>query len=228
MTPRLVRNGGVSKFACSISRRYEGLHGRQPSVWFVFRQTRPSVMLVRVYQPIQVHLSPRFTLTVPSASTLRGPAPLTFVRQIETQVLRQQIVQSVQEHWQFESFVHRLAAREIRVDSAAAADVATALIKAVSPVPLAAASPASPAVSWVTAQPVARVLRRAAVTPASESAATPPANSAHATRAEARRENTWQSSPQAPGPVDLNHLTEQVVQAIDRRMIAHRERRGRV
>jgi hypothetical protein len=29
-------------------------------------------------------------------------------------------------------------------------------------------------------------------------------------------------------PIDLNHLTDQVVQAIDRRIIAHRERMGRM
>jgi hypothetical protein len=29
-------------------------------------------------------------------------------------------------------------------------------------------------------------------------------------------------------PIDLNRLTDQVVQAIDRRIIAHRERMGRI
>ena len=226
--PPLERGRAVSRFARSIARRYEEFHLRPPSVAFVFRQTRPGVMSIQRYQPIQVHLSTHFALTVSPAPTPRGSASLTFARQIETQVLRQQIVHTVQEHWQIESFVHRLAAREIRLDSAAAAEAATVHIKPASHVLPGVAFPTSPAPSWATTRPVPRVLRRAAPPSPDESTASPPANSTPASRDETRLKNSWPSSPQSPAPVDINHLTEQVVQAIDRRMIAHRERRGRV
>ena len=110
-----------------------------------------------------------------------------------------------------ERLVRRLASRDARLDSVAPTGQARP--------PLApAAAPASPA----PPPPVPRVVRRPA-----DGAASPSADGAAPARA-TRTGLVRQGASAAPvGDAELGRLADRVVEAIDRRLVAQRERMGR-
>jgi hypothetical protein len=76
-------------------------------------------------------------------------------------------------------------------------------------------------------QPVRTIVRHSTTTIMERTAS---ARAADGAKPEGRRESqALQPGPRAPeAAIDVNRLTEQVIQAIDRRIVAQRERLGRL
>lgn len=194
------RESRPAGFARALMRRYEFQGGDWPRPALVFSPVRLEVMARHDYH--QLHLAPRLDFTV----------------------------------------VRRLIGRAERVEAVASPGALTGRRPGPDwpPAPGVPAvrrsgpdrSPAPPtgerASPWLPppmVQPVPRVVRRPAAVTATTNhsvvddarlpgAATLPADSSQ--------------RPAVAASVDVNHLTDQVIQAIDRRIIAHRERLGKI
>jgi hypothetical protein len=162
------------------------------------------------YQRTQVQLAPRLALAWWIHTASAGPS---VERLLESRVVAAPPARIVPVQQRLEILLDRLTAREIRLESVAAG---------VAPSPAKAIALAGP--------PVPRVVRRAAA------AATPSPHPAPDAlplpgRPAAQSFSVW-SPAGAPPPVTLspgevNRMTDQILQVLDRRMIAHRERLGR-
>jgi hypothetical protein len=203
--------GATAEFAQAVLRRY-GYRlalGQPPGM--VVRQPAPPIALYTAYQRTQVQLAPRLALAWWIHTVSGGPS----VEQLlESRVVLAPPARIVPVQQRLEILLDRLTAREIRLESVAATGVAPSSVKAI--------APAEP--------PVPRVVRRAAA------AATPSPHPGPDTLPlpgrPAAQSFSACSPAGAPPPVTLspgevNHLTDQVLQVLDHRMIAHRERLGR-
>jgi hypothetical protein len=84
----------------------------------------------------------------------------------------------------------------------------------------------TPAITPPPFRPVPRTVRQPiAAAPAGDH---PPATDEPAAARRPARALTGQPNAYVPGPIDVNRLTDEVVRAIDRRIVAQRERLGRV
>jgi hypothetical protein len=153
-----------------------------------------------LYHQVQMQVAPRLSLIV------RG----------ETRVLHERSIERVERTLR-EQLVHDLSARGTRIDAVATPGSLT---------PSGFNNAPSPGTrgNLPLARPVSRVVRRSVsvFTPddrglPAETPMTPPG----------RRPVASRTYPPAPTPMDVNRLTDQVIQAIDRRIIAQRERLGR-
>jgi hypothetical protein len=219
---------GVAAFIQAVLERHNGRQMHWPSLDLVLRR-RPSGMTMRpIYHQVQMHVAPRLNLTVAGATTLLHKRSIERVER----TLREQLV-------------HYLGMRGTRIDAVATQGslTASAFNKASSPGSRTrieavatqrsltasdlekAPSPGTNA-DFPLARPVPRVVRRP--TPASGpddlrlTAETP------MTRPGPRPVVASRTNSAAPSPIDVNRLTDQVIQTIDRRIVAQRERLGRV
>jgi hypothetical protein len=215
----------ATAFAQALRRRYQGQPGRWPLLGLVFRQPQAGATSYHHTSLFQIQMAPRLDLTlgsrpVPAAPASLAPAPERQV--VSTLPATANLVQQ-----RIETLLYHLTARERRLDSVAAAGAA--------PQPQArATAPVGP--------PVPRVVRRATaeVAPNPQPSPTalplpgrpgtqspldwPPAGTPPSPPA-------WPPAGTPPSPAlnpgVVNHLADQVLQVLDRRMTAHRERLGR-
>lgn len=212
-----------------------------PLALALVQRWRPVSFLQPVSHYSSFTIAPRVALTVvPPAWVVAGPAgtmPVPPLPRILRQSPDERLVRRLQSREQIEMIrterlARRLVARGERIEAAAPGTWPVAR-------PVATAGPRSverPAdVPELTSMPppllpVLRVVHRPPGVPGQSepgrlsNMATPGAHSAETTTRPG-----WPAVPGRDGPaVDLNHLTDQVIQAIDRRIIAHRERLGRI
>jgi hypothetical protein len=239
----------VSAFVQQLGQRYahRAIGGGSD---MALRRSTPAVTLSPHYHRTQVQLAPRLQLTLwqrilpsPNATAAKEiQAPLSLTR-LETQVLhrdrspvlesltvleqptvtRVRHLQQEQTRWVrhlqrqpietvfTEQLVQRLVDRGGRVETVATARTAA-------PAPLTQTVPQGDRV-----QPVAQVVKQAVIQLAD-------ATIAAATASQPLLLPTPAPMPRADAaaPVDVNRLAEQVIQTIDRRLLAYRERLGRV
>jgi hypothetical protein len=153
------------------------------------------------YHQVQMHVAPRLNLAV------QGETHLLHQRSIEREerTLREQLVQY-------------LGTRGKRIEAMAtpASLTARGLHKAPSP---------GMSADLSLARPVPRVVRRLVAESAPDDRQLIPATAT--TLPGLQSMVASRTNPPAPAPIDVHRLTDQVIQAIDRRIIAQRERLGR-
>jgi len=229
----LVRR--VSAMLAAIAQRYARWQGRWPDLQPILGHPWHRITLQPMVHRTQLHLAPQLRLTVltgpgpedvssagraaqrwpvherSTASHPAGQAPVTApghqpLALVVGRLQAGRLVETVP----VETIVNRLVRRGVRVETVGA------------PRPQ---LPQSEGNTAEAARPVPRVVRRSGAMQAGDEQ--PPAAGAFAATSSPRL-----AIAQVPGhgepPLDLNHLTDQVVQAIDRRIIAQRERMGRV
>jgi hypothetical protein len=198
------------EFVQALLCRYAGRLERRLGLSLVFRQRQPGGALHATYPQTQIHLAPRLVLTVlAAAATPNQPRP------------RLQVV-----------------VRGERIEPGAEARQPAATHPAWQPPvqpDLGRSGP--PGLAPARIPPIRRVVRRAiaGTTPngqppiAATATDTQPSTIETATAVSGSRPAVTSKTGQAAsGPIDVNRLTEQVIQAIDHRIIAQRERLGRV
>lgn len=220
---------------CQLFAAYRGLSP-------VYRQERPLTLDQRslVYQREVIAPRLKLTLLVAAATPAASPSPGT--GHLAWQLLRpstaapasERLVYRLQQREQFERTavihtIHQLNARAQRLESVAAPGQ-----------PPAQAIPTRRPGAWPTADPpppvprvraVPRVLHRPDARSAAAEQETATAVAAH--HPAFPPPPTWSpataSSPSLPAAaIDVNHLTDQIMRNIDHRIIAYRERTGRM
>jgi hypothetical protein len=192
---------GAGAFVQAIMERYTGWQMRGASLDLVLRQRAPGVTMSPLYHQVQMQVAPRLSLIV----------------QGETRVLHERSIERVERTLR-EQLVRDLSARGTRIDAVATPGSLTPSGFNNAPAPGTRAN-------LPLARPVSRVVRRpvSVFTPDNRGlpAETP------MTLPGRRPAVVSQTHPPDPTPMDVNRLTDQVIQAIDRRIIAQRERLGR-
>ncbi len=203
--------GATSTFALAIMRRYASRQVVQPVIQMILRRNLPAVTLRSSYG--HVHVTPRFALTVVTEQAT-GPVEAAPSGRLTSRPRAHRLI---------DTFVQRLIGRKARTDSLpvvgpsvggrVVASVSTSMIPAL-------------------ARQVPRIVYRGPSREVSDYAGEAPrvaTPSADAERAPwpPRPHPAESPRPSAVPDVDIGHLTDRVVQAIDRRIIAYRERLGR-
>jgi hypothetical protein len=194
-------HNGVGAFVQALMARYNGWQTHWPSLDLELRQRAPGVSMSPLYHQVQMHVAPRLSLTV------RGETHVAHERSPE------RLERTVREQ-----LVHYLGTRGKRIDAVAIPGSLTAsgFNNAPSPGTRADLSLARP-VSRIVRRPITELAPDDRGLPA-ETPMMPPGR---------RPVVASRTHPPAPTTVDVNRLTDQVIQAIDRRIIAQRERLGR-
>lgn len=216
----------VTQFAQAIIQRYQGWCIYWPSLPFVFNLKRVAATMHSVSHHTQVHVAPRLALTALS-QPLGAGRPVLHQGMLP---LAQRFVSLLQASTSTQRLVSRLITKSERIEGSAGVVSHPRLEQEIATGSTGNTPPRAPAVP-----PVPRIVHRPA--PTVTAAATPPPTVTPRTAG-----NGWEGtatgraplrSPDMPmqpeaNPVDVNRLTEQVIQAIDRRIIAQRERLGRI
>jgi hypothetical protein len=216
-------------FAAAILGRYTARLGPWWAQSLEFRQIRPAVAVTPVHQHSHTHLAPHLEPAVvawpaaqpgPTAGEPSRPASrLRSDREVRTLMT---VVRGA-EPPVAEQLVRRLLARGRRVEAAPSADRA----RVRQGLWLESAGDEVPAVPVPAVRPVPRILRQAA--PADVGRAAMPGTDESERPAHREEPPTTGVPPRPPDPaIDLNRLTDEVIQAIDRRIVAQRERLGRI
>lgn len=225
---RLSSHARAAAFAQAITDRFtvRALPWLPQSL--TFKQDRPGVAVQYLQQHSHTHVAPRLALTVlawPAAqpgSAAHEPARPASRLRVEQEIRTLRTVIRLSESSAPEQLVHRVLAQSRRVEGmppAAHLQASRSLLR--EPASAEAAELETPMV-----QPVPRIVRRLAPVEADQVASMRPAEGSRPVRGEGLRATG--TSPRPPEQViDVNRLTDQVIQAIDRRIIAQRERLGR-
>ena len=257
LTRRTARLGRAAALALWIMRRYGLRPGWPPPADVVLRRARGALIRRHAHHRSLVYPAPRLALTTVARQAPAGAAPAQTARSAPPPpaawVLQQRERRLLGQPGMWERAVHRAVARASGpVDGAAGAPPATDQIvrrltarerrlDSVMTTPARATVDAGAAAARTlpgnggslpsfpgAAPPVARVLRRAeaAAAPAGE-------DGVPRTGAGTAPQGGWGWSAGGPAPadgaaLDLGRLTDQIVQVIDQRIIAERERMGRV
>jgi hypothetical protein len=221
----------AAAFAMALLARYQGRQERRWGVDFAFRRRPSSVTLQPVYQRLGLHLAPRLSLTVLApprpAEALNAPAaPARWVGRIERQVVREPILRPPGAAVRERLVTHLVTERE-RVEAGATPGRRRADRDDAGPlVPSRGRfAPMAPPVPRVVQRPAA-VTTMDSQSPSAAFAATAEVQGGDGFGA--RRPGGSAAGPLEAGAVDVKRLTDQVIQAIDQRIIAQRERLGRV
>jgi hypothetical protein len=225
----------VNAMLAAIARRYARWQGRWPHLHPILGHPGRGITLQSVVHRTQLHLVPHLRLTVlarsgpegaPSAesATRRGPVQ----ERSTASRLAGQPPAAAPGHQPLEMLVGRLQAGRL-VETVPVETIVNRLVRrGVRVETVGTPRPQLPQFEGSTAEamrPVPRIVRRTA---AAMSGDNPPT----AAETFAVTSSPRPAMAQVPGhgepPLDLNSLTDQVVQAIDRRIIAQRERLGRV
>lgn len=213
------------EFAQAMMRRYL----RQPWLWqalnLIFRQLRSLVTLENVHHHSHTHLAPRLTLTMvrklaqPESQQAAGafiPALQRAIANISGSAASSYLVGR-------EHLVYRLSARYQRVTE----NEHVMLVHQSRQMKDTATEVAMPArVELPVMEPVPKVFRRAKPIVNESGISSPSGHGARATPQE-DKPVTKLASPLAAA-IDVNRLADQVIQTIDRRIVAQRERMGRL
>lgn len=249
-------NRRADAFARAIMRRYAFRPRHRSRVGLAFRRHPASSAIHPSYTTVKVHLAPRLNLTlirqhhdvriaesaparlilrhrqaappdstdVPGRRIGRRPVSEHPVDRLVRRVQRREVIETTVRH----RLAQRLVQRAARTEGTASPEVRASLRAGSAPDATAWETRARP-VRRSLARPVQRVIRRPALLPeiaaeTSTRTARPPAPQPPVGRPGAPAE-----MPSAvPAPIDVHRLTDQVMQNIDRRLFAHRERRGRI
>jgi hypothetical protein len=235
------------------AQRLAARYGSQLGVWdklhAVFRMTQPGLITQPVYYQTQLNLAPRLQLTLlahslglpsatqpvpgvasepstPLAASAWQPIRQPVVTQRVERLVRRLQIREEQEAATAQPVTRRLAGRGERIEIVAAGNP---LLRRSGPMPGQAARTDGTLLPIPLAQPVARVVRRSPVVQASAAETMPKSTNGW----EKGAAFTPQTASTRPRPaevsqVDINRITEQVVQNLDRRLLAYRERTGRV
>jgi hypothetical protein len=220
--PGRVRTVGDA-FARALARRYEVGHARHLGMALELRRAAPGVTVQPVHHHTHVQVAPRLVLSLlawprsPAGATepagtarSRPPAPELWLPRRTAAGIRQTITMAA-DPAPPERLVRRLSARGERIVEVWP-DLGAGATTAVRP---------------SAALPVARVVLRQAGRPAGSDHAPSRPDSSPST-ARGWSASTGDAPQKLPASIDLHRLTDQVVQAIDRRIIANRERMGRI
>jgi hypothetical protein len=190
----------ASGFASTVMRRYATWQAVQAFMEMILRRSLPAVILRSFYQQSHVHVAPRFPLTVVTGQV--GGA--------DEAVPSGPLTSPPRVHGVIETLVRRLTAREARIEAVPVTGPASLgeVVTSVSASVAAAAGP-MPLIVYRT-----------------------PSGGTHGSHIERvpgppRPRPADCPRPKAPSDVDISHLTDKVMQAMDRRIVAYRERTGR-
>jgi hypothetical protein len=224
---RTSLQGGADAFAQTVMRRYEGWQARQSRLDLVFEQGR-GLISHHAHYWTQVHLAPRLALTLVTGPDAPGQRP---AQGLESHAVRQP-VSGPPEPNRREQLVRRLVTRGKRIDLVAIPGVAripqTGSSRGILP---AMGMEEDMILPMAPARPVPRIVRR----PIATITDSPPltgeivdvSGSWPVWPKPSRTGGTSVGSQPDIPPLDLNRLTDQVIRAIDHRIIAQRERLGR-
>jgi hypothetical protein len=223
--------GAASAFGLAIMRRYTGQHTLGSTTEMILQRLQTAVHLHTVAYRTDVHLAPRLALTLhfrphPSvvAATSASRPTAGIGEQIEAQVVRHQLTRQV-ERIQIEQLVRRLATRAERVEPGSQAGAMRGA--QVERIQAATSERREPATTIGAERSVTLIVRRAARPASADQDA--PEQAPHRSPRDDRPQTTNGAQPLIDaGMIDLNRVTEQVIQAIDRRIIARRERLGSI
>jgi hypothetical protein len=224
-------------FAAALLARYLARGARWARLGLFFRQERSRGTGLRQYlTPLQVRVAPHLHLTLlryGGPSTFAPPIPMTATAAPDWS-LRQPVgtghaearpvdrirwrgrparrgaAQRSERVLDGSEITHRLLRRATRVEMVA--DPGHPLPRQLAP------GAEQPVAATAPARPVRRVLRRTAGGDEEEPSARP----------FTRQERQFGGHDQLALAVDINRVTEQVMQQLDRRILAHRERTGRI
>lgn len=221
----------AAKFAQAIRDRSAKYRLPGLTLNMVFRQPCDGVTLHPVHHHAQqLLIAPRLKLTVlmswPTRAATLATANLVrpilrVERHIQTYLL-QRIVSSAAEPAPLEQLTRRLITRAERVEVGPAGSPGNAG-RTKRPRPEAAAQPFIP---QPAVPPVRQIVRRRSAVEAERDISSRSTAGSHSTlQDENKAPSTGRSAPDAP--INLSRLTDQVIQAIDRRIAAQRERLGR-
>jgi hypothetical protein len=207
---------GADAFVQALMERYNGWQTHWSSLDLAFRQRPAGMTMSPIYHQVQMHVAPRLHLTI------QGETHILHQRSIERvgRTLREQLVHHLRvKRTLREQLVHYLSARGTRIDAVATQGSLTAsgFNNALSP---------GTRADLPLARPIPRVVRRPVTELAPENPGAPVETPM--TLSGRRPAVVSRTSPPAPAPVDVHRLTDQVIQAIDRRIVAQRERLGRI
>jgi hypothetical protein len=237
----LQRTGAVDRFAQSIMGRYLGRHFFGGKLAFVFQYQAEAPPGTHI---TQLQLTPRLNLTL---VTQQNGQPADSSPQTVNQVVRQSFYRQELQRSSItiEPMVQRLSAREQRIESVSltrtqqqqVAVVTTRRIEQTTEVERVEpkriiVNTIEPArrtdLVFAPSSPSSRIVRRNAPL---EAEAEEPKAAATSTQIRAEFSSQAKSLTTAPPSaptIDLNRLTDQVMKAIDYRLLAHRERTGRM
>jgi hypothetical protein len=223
--------GAASAFGLAIVRRHTGRHALGSAAEMILQRLQTAVHMYTAAYHTDVHVAPRLALTLhirphPSvvvATSASRPAA-GIGQQIEAQVVRHQLTRQL-ERIQIEQLVRRLATRAERVEPES-----QAVVRRGSQLDATPATPPNrraPATTIAAERPVTLIVRRA--TRPMIAAQEAPEQAPQRPPRPDRPPTTNGAQPMIDaGTIDLNRVTEQVIQAIDRRIIARRERLGSI
>jgi hypothetical protein len=195
----------------------------------VFRRDRPMVTAHYVQQHMHMHFAPRLNLTVLAWQSERRDSasdrPILPEARLridqETHVLRT-LVHSIESSG-LEQLVYRVVTQGQRIEAGT-----SAISAPLAPGLLTKPAASAPAFSTVPDMPpVRQVVRRAGPLETDPAVPGRAAASPHGVNQAANQTANLKPQPSNPA-VDVNQLTDQVVKIIDQRIIAQRERLGRV
>jgi hypothetical protein len=231
---QLAPHGRALEFFRAIARRYEGEQVHWPAPSLVLRQPWPGVTLRRISYQTHVYLAPHLTLTVqgwrrphpPNSQPVAGYSPGGPKPRVALRVVTGPIGEVLEGPFALTAvhrLVRRLGARGERNEAGETAAVSGAT----------GSSKTSNAIRnggnttlWASlVHPVSRIFRRPAVVTIADGQPTT-AERTGAIR-DSRSAVARAASHADFQPIDVNRLTDQVIQAIDRRIVAQRERMGR-
>jgi hypothetical protein len=217
--------------AQSIIRRYETRQTLPSVVDLIFKRFLPPTVMQPVYASTEINLSHHLMLRL--ALGLRLPPYAPDAERKEADQGRMILAEPLPEYYKINTLIERIIARENRIDS-----LRSRRAGEFPPGPNAQALPVS-STSRARAQaaddglPVELVHRRTSPVKIDEPVTHPRKDDPAPARDEDYK-NTLSSRVAgvqkvgALSPLDIKNLTDQVVQTIDKRIIAYRERTGRV
>lgn len=232
---RSIATAPAGRFAEQLQQRYQH-HSIATDAEMELRRSTPALNFSSYHQHAEINVAPRLQLTVlqstlPAAAQAAAAVAASLTRSsrsvLERQIDRSRQFQRIEQTERLVSqlqrdrtetlhqeLVQRLVERTTRMETVAVSRLLAPVL-----------TPPPPTMELATVQPVPQVVRRARVAAevAAESIASEPARSIATSNLPAA---AGFSQP-APPPIDVNRLTEQVMQTIDRRLLAYRERRGR-
>lgn len=211
--PYAIAPSGCSAFIQAILGRYGLRLERGSPLALVLRQSLPGTLSQSVYHQTRVLAAPRLALTVASWShvILAGLTNGAVPGQSGRDFLKRVEILSA------EQLVRHLISREKRIEYLATAGMPDTPLRNPRHAVIPDGVEKTPGISRRLAPAVAKMARRNEE-PAADNR--PPAAKTLPVAGDQRSV--------APPAIDLNRLTDQVIQAIDRRIVAQRERLGRV
>ena len=236
--PVVTRDSGLAQALLARYLARAWLWGR---LGLIFHRQQPGPIVQHVARRVWINLAPRLQLTLvhneaasPEATAVALSAPAWLLNRPAQSSALTQIVRRLHRREQVELSVRmqttqRLLKRSARVKAVAAPGSQPAPRTHIS-TPRALPSPGAPDPITRAARPVQRVVRRATNgrADAQDGRPNPAARpDVHPEASFAASGRSPVAAPVAPA-VDITRVTEQVMQQIDRRILAHRERTGRI